>query len=228
VDEFPHPTVTDQRPAAAASSSTVPTVPMTPRAASGEGQRSPAPRQVPLRVELARREGLKRAWSAQAPCADRARTASPPIAQAAFKTDRVPSKAGNDDTPSQRAMADARAHKNPNGGRSHPPGLCLRLPQTHLGPSLGHFARTPAPLPALSRLSLAFPGFPWPFRDLSRALSEPSPGTLPLTLLTGLFITVADADRAPLTGDEVGAGWFGPNPTDDRQKLRKICSTGVR
>ena len=27
-----------------------------------------------------------------------------------------------------------------------------------------------------------------------------------MTLLTGLFITVADADRAPLTGDEVGAG----------------------
>jgi hypothetical protein len=47
------------------------------------------------------------------------------------------------------------------------------------------------------------------------------PGTLPLTLLTGLFITVPDADRGPLAG-KVGAGGRSVTAAKNLRKIRSI------
>jgi len=67
-------------------------------------------------------------------------------------------------------------------GRSSPSGgLSSGLRQTRFAPSLAR------------RGALPWHAAPWP-----SALAVP--GTLPLTLLTGLFITVTDADRAPPGG----------------------------
>src|SRR5262245_60047156 len=89
-----------------------------------------------------------------------------------------------------------------------------------------------APVPEARRLPQRFPRALQGMRLCAgpeRLCCCPSRGasTLPLTLLTELFITVADADRAPPSGgEEVGAGGWSKS-TDHRQKLRKICSTRV-
>jgi hypothetical protein len=78
--------------------------------------------------------------------------------------------------------ADCRSPQSKS--RTQNPGPVLPLRGAQLWPS-------PDPLaPSLARLG----ALPWHAAPLA------VPGTLPLTLLTGLFITVTDADRAPPGG----------------------------
>jgi hypothetical protein len=166
-----------------------------------EGQRLPPPRQVP-RHGLARRDvtvedrrndpfdGLRavfpRAGYANALCADQpgvsgvASAHRPQTARGAS----VARMAGDTATPRKGNAAD--------GARGSKPAPKTRGWSSPSGGSVLAFARSACAIPGTPR------GLPWHLRPWQSAPAVP--GTLPLTLLTELFITVTDADRAPPGG----------------------------
>ena len=158
-------------PTTASSSSTVPTVPTPPARHAGKGGLA-TPATVP-RHDLARRDGLLRsgAWCRPGPAGARC-----PPHPARKRRGRPHTMRGQ-----QRTAGE-------DGGQPREPSQGLSDPRDSNGRRRRDRIATPEPPGSRA------PGTPpW-------ALAGCLAGTLPLTLLTGLSITVADADRAPPGG----------------------------
>lgn len=192
VDEFPPTRRGGQRPAAAASSSTVPTVPTTPARRAWKDSvchprdrsRAMAAATTGLTVYVRFSEG--RIWLiALCRPARRERRGQP--------TPPAKGRGGGGPWPAWRATPRPLARAMPPTARADPnPHPKLRVGALLRGSALA-FARSACANPWHGSGNSPGHSAPWQ--------STPAvPGTLPLTLLTGLFITVTDADRAPPGG----------------------------